>query len=90
MGGSPPRTSSAAPASASTLRGENHHEAVTLLAKADGEAARHLRVLLGLKTKTGYGQTLVSADDAKRAGRAAEALLEQARTASADMAPSET
>jgi hypothetical protein len=64
-------------------QGENHHEAVTLLGKADSTSAKHLRVLLGLKTKVGYSHTAATAADAKRAGRAAEALVESARRANA-------
>jgi hypothetical protein len=60
-------------------QGENHNEAVTLLAQADGGSARHLRVLLNMKTKVGYSHTEATAADAKRAGRAAEALVETAR-----------
>jgi hypothetical protein len=60
-------------------QGENHGEAVELLGKADKDSAKHLRTLLGMKTKAGYGYATATADDCKRAGRAAEALLETAR-----------
>jgi hypothetical protein len=60
-------------------QGENHDEAVRLLAKADQNAAKHLRTLLNLKTKAGYSHTAATADEFKRAGRAAEALAEKAR-----------
>jgi hypothetical protein len=63
--------------------GENHNEAIGLLAKADKDASRHLGVLLGLKTKSGYSHTSVTAEEVKRAGRAAEALVERARRTSA-------
>jgi hypothetical protein len=53
------------------------------LRKADQDAAKHLGVLLGLKTKSGYSHTSVTADEVKRAGRAAEALVELARRAAA-------
>lgn len=60
-------------------RGENHSEAVELLGTADRASARHLQVLLGVKTKAGYDYRPATADDAQRAGRAAQALLEAAR-----------
>jgi dihydropteroate synthase len=64
-------------------QGDNHTEAVTLLRKADSESARHLQVLLGMKTKVGYSHTGATEAEVKRAGRAAEALLEAARRANA-------
>ena len=64
-------------------QGENHAEAVDLLRSADREPAQHLRTLLGMKTKAGYSHLVASNDDVKRAGRAAEALLEAARRAHA-------
>jgi hypothetical protein len=60
-------------------QGQDHNEAVTLLSQADSESAKHLRVLLVMKAKAGYSHTGVSADEAKRAGRAADALVETAR-----------
>lgn len=63
--------------------GEDHNDAVALLGKADQESAKHLRVLLGMKTKAGYSHRCATRTDAKRAGRAAEALLESARRANA-------
>jgi len=60
--------------------GERHDEAVTLLSSVDGAAAKHLAVLLGMKTAAGYGHAPVSSTRAVRAGRAAEALVEAART----------
>jgi dihydropteroate synthase len=62
-------------------KGESHNEAVDLLAKVDKNAAKHLAALLGLKTKSGYGHTPATRDDCKRAGRAAEALVERAQRA---------
>lgn len=64
-------------------QGQDHNEAVTLLSQADGESAKHLRVLLGMKTKAGYSHTGISAADARRAGRAADALVETARRVNA-------
>jgi hypothetical protein len=64
-------------------QGEDHTEAVALLSKADRGSGKHLRVLLGLKTKAGYSHAGATTADAKRAVRAAEALLETARRVSA-------
>jgi hypothetical protein len=60
-------------------QGEDHAPAVTLLAGADKDSARHLRTALNLKTKAGYSHTPASSADCKRAGRAAETLVETAR-----------
>lgn len=60
-------------------QGESHAEAIGLLAKTNKEAAKHLSTLLKLKTKSGYSHTSATADEFKRAGRAAEILVEQAR-----------
>jgi hypothetical protein len=35
-------------------QGDDHNEAVALLSKADNPSAKHLRVLLSMKTKAGY------------------------------------
>jgi hypothetical protein len=64
-------------------QGQDHNEAVALLSQADSESAKHLRVLLGMKTKADYSHTGISAADAKRAGRAADALVETARRVNA-------
>jgi hypothetical protein len=64
-------------------KGESHSEATGLLAKVDKDAAKHLSTLLNLKTKAGYSHTPATADEFKRAGRAAEALVESARRAQA-------
>jgi hypothetical protein len=61
--------------------GQDHNDAVTLLAQANSDAARHLRALLTMKTKADYSHTPISTAEAKRAGRAAEALVEAARRA---------
>jgi len=58
---------------------ENHNEAAPHLAKADRDSVKHLRTLLGMKTESGYSHTPATLDECKRAGRAAEALLETAR-----------
>jgi hypothetical protein len=60
-------------------QGDSHEEAAALLASADKDAAKHLRTLLRLKTKAGYGHTPATKDEVKKANRAAEALMEKAR-----------
>lgn len=57
-------------------RGENHSAAVDLLRTADPESAKQLSALLGMKTKAGYSALPVSTNDDKRAGRAAQALVD--------------
>ena len=64
-------------------QGDNHAEAIALLKSAAPGAARHLGVLLGLKTKSAYSHEPAAERDVTRAGRAAAALIEQARRASA-------
>ena len=64
-------------------QGQDHNEAVVLLSQASSESAKHLRVLLGMKTKAAYSHAPMSAADARRAGRAAEALVEKARRVNA-------
>jgi hypothetical protein len=61
-------------------RGENHNDAVDLLARVDAGASRHLRALLLLKTRAGYSATPVSGQDRVRAERAMDALIDLART----------
>lgn len=63
--------------------GEDHREAVALLMQADKTAAKHLGVLLAMKTKAAYTSTAVNAADVKRAQRSAGALIETARRAHA-------
>jgi hypothetical protein len=65
-------------------QGQDHNEAVALLSQGDAESAKHLRVLLAMKTKATYSHTGISTADAKRAGRAAEALVETARRVNAE------
>lgn len=62
-------------------QGENHQEAVKLLATADKALSKHLATLLGMKTLAGYSHMPVSRDRALRAGRAMDALMEAARRA---------
>jgi hypothetical protein len=58
--------------------GDNHHEAVLLLQKAEPAVAKYLRTLLNLKSKVAYTHQPVTAGEQKRAGRAAEKLVETA------------
>lgn len=59
-------------------KGQNHQEAIALLKLADRKAANALSVLLGMKTRAGYGHDPVTAHDLARAGRAASLLLTHA------------
>jgi len=60
-------------------KGESHTEAVNLLEKADPGSAKYLRTLLSMKSKVAYTHQSVSADDRKKASRAASSLVEEAR-----------
>lgn len=65
--------------------GENHNDAADLLAPTapDGrELANHLRTLLSMKTKAGYGAQLVGRTECVRAGRAMAALVDAMHKAS--------
>ncbi len=62
-------------------RGESHTEAVTLLRQVDRDLAKHLDVLLGIKTQAGYGHEPITSERAVRAGRAMAALLTAAERA---------
>lgn len=61
-------------------QGENHNEAINLLAKASRDHANDLRTLLSVKTKAGYSSTTVNLTERTRATRAAERLVEAAET----------
>ena len=61
--------------------GDDHQAAVALLAKADRAAAKNLKSLLDMKTRSGYSALPTSKTDQKRAGRTAAALLAAARAA---------
>lgn len=61
--------------------GDDHQAAVSLLARADKAAAKHLKSLLDMKTRSGYSDMPTSKTDQKRAGRAAAALLATAQAA---------
>ncbi|HVC99781.1 MAG TPA: hypothetical protein VNG93_01375 [Candidatus Dormibacteraeota bacterium] len=62
-------------------QGEDHKEAVGLLRSATPltTLANDLDVLLGMKTRAGYGAESVTADDRKKAYRRATNLIERAR-----------
>lgn len=59
-------------------RGDDHGSAIALLDRASPDDAKHLRALLGMKTKAGYTAIPVSGSEHTRAGRAARALVEAA------------
>jgi hypothetical protein len=63
-------------------QGDNHLQAVSLLrsVQPDGpDLSIALGVLLGMKTKAGYGERPVSAEDRTRAPRRAKQLVDAAR-----------
>ena len=51
--------------------GDEHGAAIRLLEQASPVDAKHLRALLGMKTKAGYTAIPVSGSERTRAGRAA-------------------
>jgi hypothetical protein len=62
--------------------GDSHHEAVQLLrtVRPNGpKLAQALNALLTVKTRAGYSSEPVTADQRKRAGRAARQLVDAAR-----------
>ena len=59
-------------------RGDDHDEAVALLAKADRDRARDLTTLLRMKTRSGYSHEPTSRTDRQRAQRAAARLVQAA------------
>lgn len=59
-------------------RGQDHQQAICLLATVDKKAASSLSALLGMKTRAGYGHDPVSADHLRRAERAARLLVDRA------------
>ncbi|HVS29368.1 MAG TPA: hypothetical protein VHE14_07430 [Solirubrobacteraceae bacterium] len=64
------------------VQGQDHGSAIAELSRVqpDGRELGHaLRVLLSNKTRAEYGEYAISADQRKRAGRAAERLVEAAR-----------
>lgn len=60
--------------------GQDHNEAVALLAQVDDEASKRLRTLLANKTKISYSAHPLPAAEFRKVARAAAHLLELART----------
>jgi hypothetical protein len=60
------------------VTGDNHNEAVRLLAKVDRRLADDLRTLLGMKTKAGYSHQPASKSDRVKAERAGGRLVQAA------------
>lgn len=60
-------------------RGDDHGEAVALLAKADRVRSKDLATLLRLKTRSGYSHEPTSRTDRQRARRAAARLVQAAQ-----------
>lgn len=63
-------------------QGEDHRQAIALLAQADAGSSTHLATLLELKTKAAYSHVRVSPVELVRGVRAAEHLLTAARRSS--------
>jgi hypothetical protein len=59
-------------------QGQDHREAIELLATVDRGLAGDLRTLLDMKTKAGYSPTTMPATKYTRAARAARRLVETA------------
>jgi hypothetical protein len=59
-------------------RGDDHDEAVALLAKADRARAKDLATLLRMKSRAGYSHEPISRPDRQRAQRAAGRLVRAA------------
>lgn len=59
-------------------RGDDHDEAVALLAKTDRDRAKDLATLLRMKTRSGYSHEPTSRTDRQRAQRAAARLVHAA------------
>lgn len=57
-------------------QGDNHAEAVALLAKSDTERARDLRILLQVKTKAAYSHQRVSSSERVKTRRACDHLIQ--------------
>lgn len=60
-------------------QGDDHAHAVALLRRLDFSLAEDLQTLLGMKTRSAYGEAASSDADVRRAGRAARRLLDAAR-----------
>lgn len=59
--------------------GDNHIDAVALLKRAEVLMERHLWTLLNLRSKIAYTEHPATAEERKKASRAAEAMIEAAR-----------
>ena len=59
-------------------KGEDHQQAIELLATVDRASAKHLRTLLSMKTRAGYGHDPLSLQNLTKAERTAHALVERA------------
>lgn len=59
--------------------GHDHHAAADLLSRVDSTLGDSLRDLVGLKSASHYGQSLLKARDRERAIRAASVLVAEAR-----------
>lgn len=64
---------------AKAIQFQDHRGAGNLLKKADHESARNLDLLLGVKTRAGYGYDSVSVAQLRRTMRSMDALVEFAR-----------
>lgn len=62
-------------------QGQDHREAVDLLAKVDPKLARHLSTLLGSKTKAAYSEVSASSINRRKVERAAATLVRAATDA---------
>jgi hypothetical protein len=60
------------------VQGDDHNEAIAELRKVGKDLARDLQTLLGMKTRAGYSDTAVTAEQRKRAFRAADRLVNAA------------
>lgn len=59
-------------------KGQDHHQAVTLLERVDREAAKWLSTLLAAKTRAGYGHDAITDPVLVRLQRAAQSLVDRA------------
>jgi hypothetical protein len=59
-------------------KGQDHQKAVALLASVDKQASNSLSVLLGMRTRAGYGHDPISETQLVRAQRAARSLVRRA------------
>ncbi|WP_230085338.1 hypothetical protein [Arthrobacter sp. AQ5-05] len=59
-------------------KGQDHQHAIALLASVDKPASNSLGVVLGLKTRAGYGHDPISGAKLTSAERAARSLVDRA------------